>query len=85
MPPAKVNEHIHRLSQVKFQTCSICNGFFVTLLSRNSKGELVLNELELDLTSKPSRGTEHQKPKVESEPAQEIRSKSPEEREQTCW
>ncbi len=79
------NRHIHSLVRVNLQECGECGHFFITTYTRIENGDLVLEELELDLKIKssrirPSQPLEGQSRALPPESAEQVKA-----REETCW
>jgi hypothetical protein len=79
------NDHSHRLSRATLQLCNECGGFFVTRYKESENGDLVLEELELEVKIKSTQIGQPGLPKAPSKCTVRENSSIAEAREETCW
>ncbi|TMI57406.1 hypothetical protein E6H18_04920 [Candidatus Bathyarchaeota archaeon] len=78
-------KHSHQLSRANLQVCNTCGSFFVTRYKETEKGELVLEELELEVKVTSSRIGQFSSTVRQVNGAPKESSDIDKTREETCW
>jgi hypothetical protein len=78
-------EHLHQLSRANLQMCKKCGGFFVTRYRETEKGELILEELDLEVKIKSSRIGQFRSTMTQVNGTPRESSDAVKTREETCW
>lgn len=81
----EANKHLHKLTRASLHTCSTCGRLIATTYREMEKGELLIEELEMDLKIVSSRISElrtatHRKYAHKNQPSDAVMTV-----EDTCW